>query len=67
MPQPVPPGSYPSAAQSKGKRQLKVAEKYIGAFGNLAKQGNTLILLGDLSNMGSMVAAAMQVVKQGKA
>lgn len=46
---------------------LKVAEKYIGAFGNLAKQGNTLILPGDLSNMGSMVAAAMQVVKQGKA
>jgi len=46
---------------------LKVAEKYVEAFGNLAKQGNTLILPGDLSNMGSMVAAAMQVVKQGKA
>ncbi|MDP2026843.1 SPFH domain-containing protein [Sulfuriferula sp.] len=46
---------------------LKVAEKYVEAFGNLAKQGNTLILPGDLSNMGSMVAAAMQVVKQSKA
>jgi hypothetical protein len=39
---------------------LKVAEQYIAAFGNIAKQGYTLILPGDLSNMGSMVAAAMQ-------
>lgn len=46
---------------------LNIAEKYIAAFGNIAKQGNMLILPGDLSNMGSMVAAAMQVVKQGKA
>ena len=45
---------------------LKVAEQYIAAFGNIAKQGNMLILPGDLSNMSSMVAAAMQVVKQGK-
>ncbi|MEW6205797.1 MAG: stomatin-like protein [Pseudomonadota bacterium] len=45
---------------------LKVAEQYIEAFSGVAKVGNTLILPGDLSNMGSMVAAAMQVVKQGK-
>jgi regulator of protease activity HflC (stomatin/prohibitin superfamily) len=45
---------------------LKVAEKYVEAFGNIAKQGNTLILPGDLSNMGTMVAAAMSVVKQQK-
>lgn len=45
---------------------LKVAEQYIEAFSGVAKAGNTLILPGDLSNMGSMVAAAMQVVKQGK-
>ncbi|WP_334120837.1 SPFH domain-containing protein [Limnobacter sp.] len=45
---------------------LRVAEQYIEAFSGVAKVGNTLILPGDLSNMGSMVAAAMQVVKQGK-
>lgn len=43
---------------------LKVAEQYIDAFAGIAKQGNTLILPGDLSNMGAMVATAMQVVKQ---
>ena len=45
---------------------LKVAEKYVEAFGNIAKQGNTLILPGDLSNMGSLVASAMSIVKQQK-
>lgn len=43
---------------------LKVAEQYIAAFGNIAKQGNTLIIPGDLSNMGSLVASAMEIVKQ---
>ncbi|HEY1058689.1 MAG TPA: stomatin-like protein [Limnobacter sp.] len=45
---------------------LKVAEQYIEAFSKVAKEGNTLILPGDLSNMGSMVATAMQVIQQGK-
>ena len=45
---------------------LKVAEKYVEAFGNIAKQGNTLILPGDLSNMGALVATAMSVVNQQK-
>jgi len=45
---------------------LKVAEKYVEAFGNVAKQGNTLILPGNLADMGSMVAAAMSIVKGQK-
>ncbi|MCQ8896016.1 paraslipin [Limnobacter humi] len=45
---------------------LKVAEQYIDAFSKIAKEGNTLILPGDLSNMGSMVATAMQVIQHGK-
>ncbi|BBP01715.1 SPFH domain-containing protein [Sulfuriferula nivalis] len=45
---------------------LKVAEQYVAAFGNIAKQGNTLIIPGDLSNMGSLVASAMEIVKQKK-
>ncbi|HEX4843615.1 MAG TPA: stomatin-like protein [Limnobacter sp.] len=59
-----------SAVQEPGGIEavnLKVAEQYIEAFAGVAKQGNTLILPADLSNMGAMVATAMQVVKQGKA
>jgi regulator of protease activity HflC (stomatin/prohibitin superfamily) len=43
---------------------LKVAEEYVAAFGNLAKQGNTLIVPGNLSEMSSMIATALQIVKQ---
>jgi regulator of protease activity HflC (stomatin/prohibitin superfamily) len=42
---------------------LKVAERYVEAFGNVAKEGNTLILPANLSDMGGMIAAAMSVVK----
>ncbi len=45
---------------------LKVAEKYVEAFGNVAKQGNTLILPGNLADMGAMVATAMSIVKAQK-
>src|SRR5512142_964538 len=45
---------------------LKVAEKYVEAFGNVAKEGNTLILTGNLAEMGSMVATAMSIVKAQK-
>jgi regulator of protease activity HflC (stomatin/prohibitin superfamily) len=42
---------------------LKVAQQYVEAFANLAKTGNTLILPGNMADMGSMIAAAMSVVK----
>ena len=45
---------------------FKVAEKYVEAFGNIAKQGNTLILPGNLADMGGLVAAAMSIVKAQK-
>ncbi|MBI3776715.1 MAG: SPFH/Band 7/PHB domain protein [Gammaproteobacteria bacterium] len=45
---------------------LKVAEKYVEAFAGVAKQGNTLILPGNLADMGSMVAAAMSIMKSAK-
>jgi regulator of protease activity HflC (stomatin/prohibitin superfamily) len=45
---------------------LKVAEKYVEAFAGVAKQGNTLILPGNLAEMGSMVAAAMSIMKGAK-
>jgi regulator of protease activity HflC (stomatin/prohibitin superfamily) len=55
-----------AAIQSPGGMDavnLKVAEKYVEAFGNVAKTGNTLILPGNLADMGSMVATAMSIVK----
>jgi regulator of protease activity HflC (stomatin/prohibitin superfamily) len=45
---------------------LKVAEKYVAAFSNVAKEGNTLILPGNLADMGGMVATAMSIVKAQK-
>jgi regulator of protease activity HflC (stomatin/prohibitin superfamily) len=41
---------------------LKVAELYIGAFGNLAKAGNTLIVPSNLSDVASLVSSAMTVL-----
>ncbi|MGH9579386.1 MAG: SPFH domain-containing protein, partial [Terriglobales bacterium] len=46
--------------------QLRVAEQYISEFGQLAKTGNTLILPATLSDVGSMIAMAMNVIKQGQ-
>ena len=57
------------AIQSPGGMEavnLKVAEKYVEAFSNVAKQGNTLILPGNLADMGGLVAAAMSIVKSQK-
>ncbi|MBY0248233.1 MAG: paraslipin [Nitrospiraceae bacterium] len=44
--------------------QLRVAEQYIGKFGELAKAANTLILPATVSDVGSMIALAMNAIKQ---
>ncbi len=46
---------------------LEVAKTYIKEFGNLAKENNTMILLANLTDVASMVTAAMSTVKQTKA
>jgi regulator of protease activity HflC (stomatin/prohibitin superfamily) len=46
--------------------QLRVAEEYIGQFGNLAKAGNTLIVPANLSDVASMIALATQVMRGAK-
>jgi regulator of protease activity HflC (stomatin/prohibitin superfamily) len=43
---------------------LRVAEQYIGAFSNLAKEGNTLIIPSNLSEVGGMVAAVTSLIKK---
>ncbi len=59
-----------AAIQSTGGMEavnLKVAEQYVSAFGNLAKQGNTLIVPGNLADMSTMIASALTIVNRGKA
>lgn len=46
--------------------QLKVAEQYIAQFGNIAKQGNTLIIPSNLADVGSIVATAMSTIQRSK-
>lgn len=54
------------ATQAPGGMQavnLKVAEKYVDAFGNLAKTNNTLIVPSNMADISSLIASAMTVVK----
>jgi len=44
--------------------QLRVAEQYINRFGELAKASNTMILPASVSDVGSMIALAMNVITQ---
>jgi regulator of protease activity HflC (stomatin/prohibitin superfamily) len=44
--------------------QLRVAEQYITQFGHLAKSSNTMIIPATTSDIGGMIATAMQVVKK---
>ncbi len=46
--------------------QLKVAEQYIAQFGNIAKQGNTLIIPSNLADVGSVIATAMATIQKAK-
>jgi regulator of protease activity HflC (stomatin/prohibitin superfamily) len=45
---------------------LRVAEKYIAEFGNLAKENNTMIIPSNMGDISSMVATAMSVLGQAK-
>jgi regulator of protease activity HflC (stomatin/prohibitin superfamily) len=46
---------------------LKIAEKYIEAFQNLAKTNNTLIIPSNLADVAGLVASAMTVLDRTKA
>ncbi len=46
--------------------QLRVAEKYVEQFGHLAKTTNTVVLPATLSDVGSMIALATNVLKAAK-
>jgi len=45
--------------------QLRVAEQYIIQLGNLAKEANTLVVPANLTDVASMLALAMNAIRQG--
>ncbi len=49
------PGGYEAV-------QLRVAEQYIGQFGLLAKESNTVVLPASVADVGSMITLAMKVI-----
>ena len=48
-----------NAPGGAGAVNLKVAEQYVAAFANLAKQGNTLIVPANLGDISTLIASAM--------
>ncbi|KAI9796589.1 MAG: hypothetical protein M1825_000606 [Sarcosagium campestre] len=46
---------------AQGAVSLSVAEKYVDAFGRLAKEGTSVIVPGNVGDIGGMIASAMAV------
>lgn len=45
---------------------LRIAEQYLGEFGKLAKENNTMIIPSDLSDIAGVIASATSVIDQSK-
>jgi regulator of protease activity HflC (stomatin/prohibitin superfamily) len=45
---------------------LRIAEQYLGEFGKLAKENNTMIIPSDLSDIAGVIASATSVIEQSK-
>jgi regulator of protease activity HflC (stomatin/prohibitin superfamily) len=59
-----------AAIQSPGGEQavqLKVAEKAVEAYAQLAQKNNTMIVPGNMTEVSALIASAMAVMKQGGA
>lgn len=44
---------------------LRIAQEYVAQFGELAKEGNTLVVPANLTDLASMMALATNIVKRG--
>lgn len=53
-------GNKLNAENGTDAARFELAARYIDAFGELAQEGNTLILPADVSNVPNMVATAMK-------
>ena len=45
---------------------LQVAEKYVEAFANIAKEGNTLVVPANLGDLATLISSAMTIVNSNK-
>lgn len=45
---------------------LKIAEQYVAAFNNLAKESNTLIMPTNVADIGSLISAGMKIIDSSK-
>jgi regulator of protease activity HflC (stomatin/prohibitin superfamily) len=45
---------------------LKVAEQYVEAFAQIAKEGNTVVIPANLADLGSLITSAMSVLKASR-
>jgi regulator of protease activity HflC (stomatin/prohibitin superfamily) len=57
------------AIQTQGGKDavnLRVAEQYVTQFGNLAKEGNTLIIPQNLADVGGVVAGLAKILDNGR-
>ncbi|HEZ1383627.1 TPA: paraslipin [Neisseria meningitidis] len=45
---------------------LKIAEQYVAAFNNLAKESNTLIMPANVVDIGSLISAGMKIIDSSK-
>ncbi len=55
-----------SSQNGKDAVNLRIAEQYIGEFGKLAKQNNTMIIPSNMADISSIIATATSVIEQGK-
>ena len=55
-----------SLTGGKTAANLRIAEKYIGEFGKLAKENNTMIIPANMGDISSMVATVMSVLDHAK-
>ena len=46
--------------------QLKVAERAVEAYSQLAQKNNTMIVPGNMSEVGGLIGTAMALIKGGK-
>jgi hypothetical protein len=46
---------------AQGAVSLSVAEKYVDAFGKLAKEGTAVVVPGNVGDIGGMIATALSV------
>jgi regulator of protease activity HflC (stomatin/prohibitin superfamily) len=63
-------GKIAAAIQRPGGEQavqLKVAERAVEAYGQLARTNNTMIVPGNMGEVAGLIATAMALIKQGKA